>query len=221
VSILEIINLVASLASLILAVLAICLAVYFYTQSKNTETNVSGLLEGIRAQTDALQKIVGRQMGQLIRGVTDQPGGDLRLVQEMIGALRDIPASVITLIQAPSTQVHKQDAQEWRKEGLKAYIVAYYYAALTNIANSSTYLPPLDLLTDDDVFRRVQDSSHADFVLIDGWLSALDPEEIRRSGQYHSYQEAFNKWRPFVKDSTGIYRDRANANPLQIDPIRD
>jgi hypothetical protein len=74
VSILEIINLVASLASLILAVLAICLAVYFYTQSKNTETNVSGLLEGIRAQTDCLQKIVGRQMGQLIRGVTDQPG---------------------------------------------------------------------------------------------------------------------------------------------------
>lgn len=211
----EVINLAAATASLILAVLAIGLAVYFYTQSKNTEATVSGLLEGIRAQTDALQKIVGKQMGQLIRGVTEQPGGDISVVYEMISAIKEIPINVTTLLQAPSSsaQSAQQSAQQWRQESLKAYICTYYYSALTNMGNQY-YLPPLAQLQDNDFFKRIVDASHADFITLDIWFSSIDQHELQESPLYHLYREAVN-WKPFVKDTTAVYRERAASNPGQ------
>jgi hypothetical protein len=193
--------------------MAISLSVYFYTQSKNTEATVSALLEGIRAQTDALQKIVGKQMGQLIRGVTEQPGGDISVVYEMISAIKEIPISVTTLLQAPSTsaQVAQQSAQQWRQESLKAYICTYYYSALANIGHQY-YLPPLAQLQDNDFFKRVVDASHSDFITLDLWFSSLDEQELRQSPLHNLYKEALG-WKPFVKDTTTVYRERTTSSP--------
>jgi hypothetical protein len=202
----EVVSLVAGLVSVILGIIAIGISVYFYTQAKDTEREVSGALEGIRAQTDALQKIVGRQMGQLIRGVTEQQPHDFTLVQQMIGAIKDIPISVITLLQTPppSTQAN----QAWRAETIKGYLGAFYYSAITNLCNQY-FLPPLEQLQPDDLFKRMVDGSYQDFRMMDNWFTTLDQVELQNSPSYHLYCETLEKYKAFVKDSTTVYAERA------------
>ena len=55
----ELINLTASIASLVLSILAIVLAIYFFIQSKDAEKHVAQSLEGIRTQTQALENLTG------------------------------------------------------------------------------------------------------------------------------------------------------------------
>jgi hypothetical protein len=208
----EVVSLAAAIVSLIVSILAIGLSVYFYTQSKNTETSVSGLLEGIRAQTDALQKIVGKQMSVLIRNVTEQPNLEFSVYGQMISAIREIPGNMTTLLQMPtsSERAAHQSAQEWRQESLKSYIIAFYYSALSNMANQ-VYLPPLNQLEGGNIFKRIIDSSHADFTSLDTWFSAMNPQELRASPLHGYYTEALG-WKPFVKDSTAVYAERAAVN---------
>lgn len=204
------VSLVAGIVSVLLGFLAIGVSLYFYTQTKNTEKDLGKLLEGIRTQTDALQKIVGRQMDRLIRGVTDQPSSDFSAVYEMIGAIKEIPTTVITLLQAPSSS-SSQAVQWWKHEAIKGYIGAYYYSALTNIAHQY-FLPPLDQLLPEDRMKRVVDSSHADFTMLDEWFPKLDKEDLTRNTLYHLHQEA-QSWKPFIKDSTATYAQRAASVP--------
>lgn len=199
-------GLIAGIVSIVLAVIAIAISLYFYTQGKNTESRISGLLEAIRAQTDMLQKIVGRQMDRLIRGVTEQPHTDYTAVTEMIGAIKDIPTTVITLLQAPTSSA--QATQAWRRSAIDGYIGAYYYAAISNISNQC-FLPPLESLETENIIKKVLDTSFADFTNLDRWFPTLDQQELRLSPVFHLYQEAFSTWRQFVKDSTGVYAERA------------
>jgi hypothetical protein len=203
---LETISIAAGIASLVLSILAISLSAYFYTQTKNTEKDVAGLLEGIRAQTDALQRIVGRQMDRLIRGVTEQPEGGIRIVYEVLAAIKEIPGSVTNLLQQPSSAA--QAAQQWYIEAIKGYIGAYYYAALANIAHQY-YLPPLDQLQEGDILKRIVDTSHADFVMLDNWFATLDAQELRKNPLWHLYSEAHDVHKTNVKESTMVYQERA------------
>lgn len=207
---LSISGLTAGLVSVVLGVIAIAISLYFYTQSKNTEIKVSGLLEAIRAQTDALQRIAARQMDRLIRGVTEQPQPDFAVVYEMIGALKEIPTTVVTLLQAPSSsaKASEQEAQAWRREAIKGYVCTYYYAAVANIA-TQWFLPPIEILTEGDLFKQVIDSSHADFIILDRWFLSVDQNELKQNPVYQVYREAFDNWRNFVKDSMRVYADRA------------
>jgi len=204
----EVVSVVSGIVSLVVSVLAVGLSVYFYTQAKNTEKDIAGLLEGIRAQTDALQKIVGKQMDRLIRGVTEQPEGGIRVVYEVLAAIKEIPGSVTHLLQAPSTAA--QAAQQWQSEAISGYIGAYYYAALTNIAHQF-YLPALDQLQDGDVFKRIIDTSHADFFMLDQWFGTLNPQDLKNNRLAHLYSEAHDMHKPYVKDSTMVYQDRATG----------
>ena len=51
-------NLAASIASIILAVVAVWQAVYFYSQGKNTESRVETALSAIKAQVEVLEVLV-------------------------------------------------------------------------------------------------------------------------------------------------------------------
>jgi len=63
----EAFNIAASIASIILAVVAIWQAVHFYTQGKNTESRVETALSSIRAQVETLQSINGRTLDRLTK----------------------------------------------------------------------------------------------------------------------------------------------------------
>jgi hypothetical protein len=56
--------------------------------------------------------------------------------------------------------------------------------------------------------KKVVDSSHADFNMLDQWFPTLDQQDLTRSTLYHLYQEALN-WKQFVKEATTVYADRA------------
>jgi len=70
---LEIFSIAASIASIILAIVAIGLAVFFYRDSKSAESNVATSLEGIKTQSEILKEISARWMDRLMEYVT-RPG---------------------------------------------------------------------------------------------------------------------------------------------------
>jgi hypothetical protein len=69
-TILDIINLTSSLASLLLSIIAIWLSLYFFIQSKNTEKNVNEALTEIKTHTGTLERLTGKWMERLTRFVT-------------------------------------------------------------------------------------------------------------------------------------------------------
>lgn len=68
---LTVINTAVGLMSMVLGGLAIWLALHFYTKSKDTERQIAVTLEGIKAQSDVLQKLTGRWMDRFMRHATD------------------------------------------------------------------------------------------------------------------------------------------------------
>jgi len=78
-------------------------------------------------------------------------------------------------------------------------ILAYYYAALTNLFCQS-HLSPEERVADDDMVRAVADKSYADFRKLDGLLEDLDKEEIQLNPNWQLYHEARENWRRLVKD---------------------
>jgi hypothetical protein len=87
---------------------------------------------------------------------------------------------------------------------------AYYYAALTNLANQY-YLPSLEQLDDGNIFKRVQDSSYSDFFALDHWFSQLESQELKSNPLNWMYVEAHTNWRELVKDTTMVYKERATT----------
>src|SRR5271169_6704232 len=68
-------------------------------------------------------------------------------------------------------------AQHGHPEAIEVRMVAYYYAALTNLF-CQVCLPPIQQLEDKDVIGAIIDASYGDFHMLDSWLGALDPTEI-------------------------------------------
>lgn len=99
-----------------------------------------------------------------------------------------------------------QAAQPWPFELIKSYIAAYYYAALTNVS-FQLYLLPIEQVEGNNIVRSLIDESYKDFYLLDNWFATLDPAELQTNPNLHLYQEARNGWKPWVKDSTMVYRE--------------
>jgi len=112
-------------------------------------------------------------------------------------------------IPSPATQV----AQHGHPEAIEGYIVAYYYAALTNLF-CQICLPPIQQVEDNDVVKAIIDASYRDFCMLDIWLGALDPNEIRASPNSHLYQEVRDAWKHWVKDWTMVKEQGARLAPV-------
>jgi hypothetical protein len=155
-SILDAFNLAASITSIILAVLAIILSLLFFVRGKDSERLVTNALEGIRTQTDALQKLTGRWMDRLTRYATERPGEETLLI--LMQTLREMPASLANVFRPPAP-ADTADVEGLRAHAIIGYIGTFYYAALTNLW-SQGYLP-VDPPDADDPTRRVVDQSFA------------------------------------------------------------
>ena len=93
--------------------------------------------------------------------------------------------------------------QHGHSEAIEGYIVAYYYAALTNLF-CQVSLPPIQLAENNDVMKAIIDSSYGDFYRLDSSLGALDLKQIQASPNSHLYHEVRDTWRHWVKDWTMI-----------------
>ena len=124
---------------------------------------------------------------------------------EAMNATADTASSIITgkipMLQIPSPAI--QAVQHGHPEAIESYILAYYYAALTNLF-CQVCLPPIQQLEENDIAKTIMDASYGDFYMLDSSLGAFDEHEIRASPNSHSYQEVQDAWRHRVKDWTMV-----------------
>lgn len=66
----EAIGIIAGAVSVILAIVAIWQAMYFYTKGKDTESSVTSSLMGIKAQVETLQSVNTKITDRLTKFVT-------------------------------------------------------------------------------------------------------------------------------------------------------
>lgn len=122
-----------------------------------------------------------------------------------MNSVADMASSIITgkipMLQIPSPAI--QVAQHGLPEAIESSIVAYYYAALTNLLCQAC-LPPILQVENNDVVKAIIDASYRDFCMLDSSLAALDQSEIRTSPNSHLHQEVLDVWKHRVKDWTMI-----------------
>lgn len=187
----------ASIASIVLAIVAIFLAVYFYSQAKKTEKEVSSSLSKIETQADALGKISGRQLDRLTKHVTEQRTAES---QPEIKALVEIAT---TISQGFAHNLPTAGAGD-RIETLKYLIACYYYCGLSNYYAYMSLPPPSDF---DDInqfhnlTKIVLDQSHNDVQFLRSQLANANRTDIEATGIAHLYDEAEKEWAPRSKDS--------------------
>jgi hypothetical protein len=201
--VMEVASIVSSFVSTILAGFAIWLSLYMFNKGKDTEGDVRESLASIKAQTDALQKLTGKMMDRLTSAVTAPRAADEALVV-LMQTIREMPVAIATNLQAPSAGA---DRQALLVEVLTAYIATLYYAGVANVV-TQLHLPPLEDLGGDDPAKRLVDTTCNDFRLLEGYIARFDPGLVTANRLQHLYAEAMQQWKPHVKDSTTVYRDR-------------
>jgi hypothetical protein len=111
-------------------------------------------------------------------------------------------ASLIITAKIPMLRVSSPGDQASQQQPLKpieSYVLAYYYAGLTNLF-CQVYLSPTDHLGDDDILKAIADASHRDFCMLDSWLGAPDKDEIHVNPNWQLYLEAREVWRNLVRN---------------------
>lgn len=200
----EIINLVSAIVSVILSVLAIWLALYFYDKSKNSEIKVNLALEAIKAQTKALQELTGKWMDRLTKYATSAKPADEATVW-MMEIIRSSVSNVSSQLASPGDE--RKTIQNLTEQLVSSYIAIYYYAALTNIT-SQGYLPNLTELDENNPIKTIVDSSNADYWWLDSILSSTNSSDLQASPLYHLYADTITNKKQHIKDSTKVYQSR-------------
>ncbi len=133
--------------------------------------------------------------------------------KEMNGP-KDMASSIITG-KTPMLRVSppiNQAAQNNHPEAIEVHMVAYYYAALTNLF-CQVCLSPMQQGEDNCAVRAIIDASYRDFQMLAAWLGAIEPNEIRASPSANLYVEVRDAWRDQVRDWTAISeKARTQAN---------
>ena len=197
----EIINLATAIASIILAVIAFAQAIYFYTQTKNTETRVDAALSSIKTQVETLQSINGKTLDRLTKYVTTpRDDGTSQAAQ----ALSATTQQFSTFLQTLKVPTQNTDDTALRNELVLAYIALWYYTANTNVW-ASFNLPPVyefnETIPYHGLIKHTIDRSSADFILMTSLVNKLTDVQINESPLRHLYDEVKETFMSLVGDT--------------------
>ncbi|RJO60123.1 hypothetical protein C4544_07245 [candidate division WS5 bacterium] len=201
----ETINLLASISSLVLAILAIYISLYFFRSSKDSEKKVEIALKGIETQTNSLDKLITRILERFTRYATSPRQADevSLLLLQMIESRNNTDTRLDTPDSSATNQVLRTDL-------ISSYMVLYHYCAVTNIAAQSL-LPDLNELTEDNYVKKVVDQSHQDFCLLETMITDLQPSDRDENPKKALFDDAYSNMREYVKDSTTVYSNRTQT----------
>ena len=105
-----------------------------------------------------------------------------------------IIAGKIPLLQIPE----KEEKKPKNLEAIDAYILAYYYSALTNLL-CQAYLQSAQQTENDEVIQPIIQASQADFQMLDIYFDSCGSDEIWASPNSTLYEQIRNTWREQVK----------------------
>jgi len=200
---LGIIGLVAGIVSVLLAIVAIWQAMYFFCKGKKTETDVSTALKGIQAQVDTLQSVNTKITDRLTRYVTSPRNDSIQasdLLATTISSLPDIALKLMPPSQSTSDAV-------LRTEITLAYVGMWHYIGSTNVWASFSLPSPEEFTVENtwhSLCKQTLDQTATDFKYMSGLISQLDQEEIQSPDfQYsHLYNEVIHNFKPLVGDTS-------------------
>src|SRR5437773_694826 len=118
----------SGVVSLILAVIAIWLSLYFYTRGKDTEKSVTNALAEIKAQTAALERLSAKQLDRLTKFATEGRPTDPALA-EVARTFKEM--SLLILQPAPSAP--SQSASRLQADLMLANFQSMYFAGILNV----------------------------------------------------------------------------------------
>jgi hypothetical protein len=208
----DIFNTVVGATSLILGGFAIWLSLHFYERSKESEKQVALLLEGIRTQTDSLQKLTGRWMDRFTRHATEPKPVDEGLMA-LVSAVADLPTTILTTLRVTpaATNSAQPQVEQLVTELISTYIALHYYSAVANVA-MQTHLPAAteydETNTGHVAFRRLIDSTAVDFQFMANSINTFDRDRVQASRLASLLQETNRDWAPLVRTADGVFRFR-------------
>lgn len=193
----------ASIASIVLAIVAIVLAVYFYTQAKQSEKDVANSLSKIEAQSQALEKITGRQIERLTKHITERKGldeihPDLKIIADMASTFKQ-----------NNNQIQNFEDNE-RLQIVKYMIGTYYYCSVANYY-AFMALPEASNFDEENNFhnrtKNTLDTTASDVKYIQNQFKSLKvtQQEITDTGLENLYKETVEVWKPTVRDASSSF----------------
>lgn len=215
-NILDTFNLISSVASLILSVIAIWLSLYFYNESKKSETNTSITLESIKTQSLMLERLTSRWMDRFTKYVTSPHQAD-ETTNQLVQLITMTQQHTLTAT-LPSPEESRQKAQ-LITELISSYVAIFYYAGVSNIANQYHLPVQIENLSNADGIKKIVDQSYADYIYLKGILEGIDQQSIAQSSLNHLYIQAL-AWEPHIIDTATVY-SRRSTDQTNISPTPD
>jgi hypothetical protein len=205
---LTIINTSVALMSLVLGLLAIGLAIYFYNRAKESETATATALQAIRTQSEMLQKLTGRWMDRFTRHAVEPKPADEGLLQ-LVQVVASLPTTILAHMQVRHTDAPNNEPL--MKEVVDAYVGLYYYTALANVLAQVQLPSEQDFNADDEyhaTVRALVDRTAADVAYVAKVLGGVDQARLGASSLKHLLDEAIERWTPHVRYTSQAFEAR-------------
>jgi hypothetical protein len=201
----EAFNLAASLTAIILAIVAIAQATYYFVKTKASEERVAVALADIKSATEALEKLSGRYLDRLTKHVTEHSARQSDDIYQLAMLVAEIPRTRTEDLPKP-TENSLEPAQV--QEFVSLYILLHHYCALTNIC-AQVALP---LTSEIDGKNPVHsqlcgfvDMSQGDFQFFDNLLVGIDPGILRQNAHCAVYEHTVAQRRAAVRNMGQIF----------------
>jgi len=199
VSAVDIVNLISSLASLILSVIAIWLALHFYDKSKDSEKQTEVNVNEIKTQTQALTDISTRMLDKYTDYATKPKEAD----ETFLAVVQLLSQTTVASIGNYPTS---NNTNELRNFAVNATILALFYAGFTNLTLQDLLPENVSMIDSDNNLPNLLDASKEDFLALDSTLGEVDVNTLNSSSLANVYQIAVGwKGGDLVKNMAELY----------------
>lgn len=200
----NIINILSGVSAITISIIAMALSITFYIAGRRTETSVSISLAEIKTQTNALQKLSGKQIDKLMDHVFDGTSSQSETMGQMIHVLSQIPITITTILRQPIENPNQANQDQI----IALYAALYFYTAQANFW-SQYYLPKASEFDSSNEFhtltQRIVDLSDNDFNTVATWLNQCDQNLVTKTSLYGYIKETQDRWRHNVRSSAAVF----------------
>lgn len=200
-SVVDIVNLISSLTSLVLAIIAIWLSLHFYDKSKDSEKQTEVNVNEIKTQTKALTDISSRMLDKYTDYATKPKAADesFLIIAQLLGQ-----TTFGNVGGYSSTNL-----QQLRAFAISMTIGAFHYSGLTNQALQDLLPENRGMIDETNNFPQLLENSKSDFMLLRDTLADVDSSELTSNELFNLYQITTG-W-----DGSGLIRNMDELYPIQ------